>query len=97
MTPEGKRISGEYFHLIIIKHDIQGIKEFQIVQESKEKITVNIVPNQNEKTEDINRFIDIIQKEFGEKVEIELKYLDSINRTASGKFRHIISKVDAFK
>jgi len=95
ITPEGKRISGEYFHLIIIEYNIQGIKEFQIVQESMNKIIAYIVPNQNEKTEDINRFIDIIRKEFGDKVEIELKIVTSIKRTSSGKLRHVISNVSA--
>jgi phenylacetate-CoA ligase len=94
ITPEGNRIPGEYFHCIIIEHNIQGIKEFQILQESINKLTVHIVKNSNEKTNDVNRFISVIQKEVGQKVEIELKYVSSIKRTPSGKLRHVVSNIN---
>jgi len=93
ITPEGNRISGEYFHCIIIEYDIHSIKEFQIVQESINKLTVYIVKNPNEKINDVDRFITVIQKKVGEKVEIEVKYVSSIKRTSSGKLRHVISNV----
>ena len=94
ITPEGKYIPGEYFHYIIIDHHIHGIKEFQILQKSINKLTVYIVKNPNEKTNDVNRFINLIQKEAGENVEIELEYTSLIKRTSSGKLRHVISKVN---
>lgn len=93
ITPDGNRISGEYFHCVIIEHDIRSIKEFQIVQESLNKLTVYIVKNPNEKLDDVNRFIAVIQQKVGETVEIEVKYVSSIKRTSSGKLRHIISNV----
>ncbi|MDH7506378.1 MAG: phenylacetate--CoA ligase family protein [Candidatus Thermoplasmatota archaeon] len=94
ITPEGKHIPGEYFHFTIIDHNIHGIKEFQIVQNSIDKLNVYIVKNPNDKNNDVNRFINIIQNEMGEKVEIKLEYVPSIKRTPSGKLRHIISNVN---
>jgi phenylacetate-CoA ligase len=94
ITPEGKYIPGEFFHYIIIDYHIYSIKEFQIIQKSVNKLIVYIVKNSNEKTDDINRFIALIQKEVGEKVEIELEYTSSIKRTPSGKLRHVISNVN---
>jgi len=94
ITPEGKHLPGEYFHYAIIDHHIHGIKEFQIVQNSINKLTIYIVENPNEKSNDVNRFITLIQKEVGEKVEVELKYTSSIKRTPSGKLRHVISNVN---
>jgi phenylacetate-CoA ligase len=93
ITPEGNRISGEYFHCIIIEYNIQSIKEFQIVQESINKLIVYIVTEPSKKINDVDRFISVIQKKVGEKVEIELKYVSSIKRTSSGKLRHVISNV----
>jgi len=93
-TPDGKYIPGEYFHYTIIDYNILGIKEFQIVQKSINKLTVNIVKNPKETTNDVNRFITLIQKEVGEKVEIELQFVSSIKRTPSGKLRHVISNVN---
>jgi phenylacetate-CoA ligase len=92
-TPEGNRISGEYFHCIVIEYDILSIKEFQIVQESINKLTVYIVKNQNEKLDDVSKFITVIQQKVGKNVDIEVKYVPSIKRTSSGKLRHVISNV----
>jgi phenylacetate-CoA ligase len=94
ITPDGKHIPGEYFHYIIIDHKIHGIKEFQILQNSINKLTVFIVKDTSEKTDDSNRFISIIKNKIGENVEIELVYTSSIQRTKSGKLRHVISKVN---
>jgi phenylacetate-CoA ligase len=93
ITPEGKQIPGEYFHCLIIDLNIQCIKEFQIVQKTINKLTVYILKNQNEKINDVDRFITQIQKDVGERVEIELLYVSSIKRTPSGKLRHVISDI----
>jgi len=94
ITPEGKYLAGEYFHYAIIDHHINGINEFQILQNSINKLTVYIVKNPIGKTNDVNRFIALIQKEVGENVGIELKYVSSIKRTPSGKLRHVISNIN---
>jgi phenylacetate-CoA ligase len=93
LTPEGNRISGEYFHCVIIEHDIKSIQEFQIIQESLNKLVVYIVKNQNEKVDDVNKFINVIQQKVGVKMKIEVEYVSSIKRTSSGKLRHVISHI----
>jgi len=94
LTPDGKQLSGLFFHSILVYYKIKGIKEFQIVQKTKDKIILFIVKNEKEDIEDINRFISFIQKNVGEKVEIELKYVSSIKRTPTGKLRHVISDIN---
>ena len=94
LTSDGRQLSGLFFHSILVYNKIQGIKEFQIVQKTKNKIIVNIVKNEKEKTEDINRFISLIKKNVGEKVEVELEYVTSIKRTSTGKLMHVISKIN---
>ena len=94
ITPNGRLLSGIFFHHILVHHEIQGIKEFQITQKTKDKITVSIVKNEEENVEDINRFISLIKKNVGEKVEVELEFVSSIKRTATGKLRHVISNIN---
>lgn len=94
VTPDGKLLSGIFFHHILVHYEIQGIKEFQIIQKTKNKVIIYIVKNENEDTEDINRFISLFQKNVGDKIEIEVKFTSYIKRTPSGKLRHVISNVN---
>ncbi len=94
LAQDGRLLSGIFFHSILVYYKIQGIKEFQIIQKTKNKIIMNIVKNENEKTEDIDRFITLIRKNIGEKIEIELNYVSSIERTRTGKLRHVISNLN---
>lgn len=93
-TPDGRLLAGIFFHHILVHHKIQGIKEFQIIQKTKDKIIVYIVKNEKENTEDINRFIYLIKKNVGEKVEVELQYVSEIKRTPTGKLMHVISNIN---
>ena len=94
LTSDGRLLAGIFFHHILVHNEIQGIKEFQIVQKTKDKIIVFIVKNEKENTEDINRFISLIKNNVGEKVEVELKYVSSIKRTPTGKLMHVISNIN---
>jgi len=94
LTSDGRLLAGIFFHHILVHHEIQGIKEFQIIQEKKDKIIIFIVENEKENTQDINRFISLIKNNVGEKVDVELKLVSSIQRTSSGKFLHVISKLN---
>lgn len=94
LTSDGRLLAGIFFHHILVHNEIQGIKEFQIFQKTKYKIIVYIVKNEKENIEDINRFISLIKKNVGEAVEVELEYVSSIKRTATGKFIHVISNLN---
>jgi phenylacetate-CoA ligase len=94
LTSDGRLLAGIFFHHILVHHEIQGIKEFQIIQLTKEKIIVFIVKNEKENTNDINRFISLIKENVGEKVEVELQHVSSIPRTPTGKLMHVISKLN---
>ena len=94
LTSDGRLLSGIFFHSILVYYKIQGIKEFQIIQKTKDRIIVIIVKNEKENTEDINRFISLIKKNVGEKIKIEIKYVSSIKRTPTGKLVHVISNIN---
>ncbi len=93
VTPDGIVLTGELFHCLIIEKNVKSIKEFQIIQKTKNHIIVFIVKNEEEKTgeEDIKRFIESIKNTVGDSVQIEVQYTSEIKRTKSGKLRHIIS------
>ena len=75
------------------ENNVQSIKEFQIIQKTKDHIILMIVKNGNEKKDDIDRFIKSIKELLGETVQIEVEYTSQIKRTKSGKLRHIISDI----
>jgi len=77
----------------IFKNIIE-IDEAQIEQLSSTKIQINIVKGSNyeERSHGI-RIIDEAKKRFGKDVEISIKYVESISRNASGKFRFVISRI----
>lgn len=94
LTSDGRLLAGIFFHHILVHYEIQGIKEFQIVQETRDKVIIYIVKNEKENTRDINRFISLIKGNVGEKVDVQLQYVDSIKRTPTGKLMHVISKIN---
>jgi phenylacetate-CoA ligase len=94
LTSDRRLLPGIFFHHLLVHYEIQGIKEFQIVQETLNKIKILIVRNEKENVQDINRFVAFIQQNVGEKIDIELDFVSSIERTRTGKLMHVISKLD---
>jgi len=73
-----------------------GIKEAQIVQDAPDHITVRIVWVEHEisKRKAIMGFVeDQLQRRLGEAVHIDFEETRQIERTRSGKFRAVISKL----
>ncbi|CAB1276763.1 phenylacetate--CoA ligase family protein [Candidatus Nitrosacidococcus tergens] len=79
--------------LIYILRDLPEIESFKIIQESKEKTRILIVPN----AQYSNTTESAIQKGFkdrlGENVEIVIEQVENILPEHSGKFRYVVSHV----
>ena len=90
-TKEGRAIHGEFFtHLF---YDIDEVKQFQIIQESYDDITVSLVervPLPSEKKIFIERAIKDVMNE---DVNVSFEFLDAIPLKSSGKYRFTISNV----
>ncbi len=88
-TPEGRTIHGEFFTHIF--WEIAWAKQFQIIQKSKERLVIKIVPNSREDidNEDLERMKSIISNRTGT-MELELEIVDEIETTPAGKWRFII-------
>lgn len=97
ITPDGKFVHGHLFSHAA--RPISSIKNFQIVQKSPDSAELKILLEDNNDKEGIDIFIEEL-KGFLPKVNIEVKIVDDIPVTKSGKFRYAIRQFkldDTFK
>lgn len=89
-TPEGKYIYGGFFTHIF--WEINGIKEFQIIQKKLDTLIINIIAEENFDEDQLNLIREIIQTK-SNAWNVEFKYVDKINKTAAGKYKYIINEL----
>lgn len=88
---KGGLVHGEYFtHLF---YGLEGIEQFQLVQESLEMIRLRILPGKGFNQSALNPVIAKIRQCLGQKVLVDIEVCNSSFVEASGKFRFTISKV----
>ena len=91
VCPDGRLISPS-----ILTHPfkpIENIEESQIVQEDINHITIKIVRKAGFNKNDAEKLLDGFKHRVGNDMDISIEYVNEIERTASGKFRWVISKV----
>jgi phenylacetate-CoA ligase len=86
-TPEGKYIHGEFFTHIF--WEIDGVKEFQVIQKNLDQIIIKIVPEENFDEGQLSKIREIIKKR-SEGWHIEFNLADKIERTSAGKYKFVI-------
>ena len=90
-TRHGKRVHPSYFtHLL---DGLKGIRQFRFIQESAEKITLQLVIPERLGHEAETALQARIHADVDEEITLEICYPAEIERTASGKHRYVISKV----
>jgi len=72
---------------------LQSIKEAQIIQEDFDTILLKIVPDKGYIEEEIKNIVWELKKRLGSQAVINVDIVEKISRTATGKFRAVISKV----
>lgn len=92
VTPEGKNIHGWFFLYIFWDYG-QGIREYQVIQETIDRIVIKIVPEEEFDEKQLDHIREII-KERSQGWEIEFKFVDSIERTGAGKYKFIVQNID---
>jgi len=80
--------------LIYVIRDLPGVEIFKIIQESLEYTRILLVATKAFDKADIRTIRDGVQARLGAGVRVDVERVDHIAREASGKFRHVISKVD---
>lgn len=73
----------EYFE------DNFDIEQFQIIQETRTHLIINLIMKEN-KVVDQKWCISKVKKVMGDDCEVEIRYLDQLPITNSGKFRYVI-------
>lgn len=89
-TPEGKYIHGEFFTHIF--WEIPHVKEFQVIQETKDKITIKLVVDELFNENDL----DIIKKYIQNRSKawiVNIQFVDQIDRTSGGKYKFVVNKL----
>lgn len=89
LTPEGKSIHG-WFFLYIFWEYCEGIKEYQVVQKSLEKIVIRIVPDEGFDEMQLDRIREVVARR-GPGWDLEFQFVDEIDRTRAGKYKFIIN------
>jgi len=79
--------------LIYVVRDVPGVKEFKIIQESRDYTRVQIVTLPEFNDADLHTIQYGMIERLGEGVRVDIDQVDSIASEASGKFRYIVSKV----
>jgi len=89
-APDGRKIG----RLDPLFKGLSGIKETQIIQTSLDAITLLLVKDTTYTDETAQILIQRLKERIGEGFNIRTEFVDHIERTASGKFRSVISRVN---
>jgi len=73
---------------------VRNIVESQLEQESLDVLRVRFVPAARFTGEDLQRLEDNLRARVGRSIHLEFECTDRIPRTANGKFRFVISRLD---
>lgn len=87
------RAVGGTFWTILLRTAIEGIKQFQVIQESMSEINIKVVPRESFDESQIDKLTNKIREYLGGDMEVNFQIVDKIPPTKSGKFRFVISKV----
>lgn len=89
----GRRLGGTFW-THILRNYIDGIKQFQVIQESKTEIRIQIVIDWSIfDSSSIPKLTRKILDYCGDDMGVDFKIVDEIEPTKSGKYRFVISKL----
>lgn len=91
-THDGRRIDGQFFTTLFFNR--KGVKNFQLVQYTIDKLELRIVKDQDFSEEEIKSITSRIKKELGD-VDIELLYVEHIDLTTTGKRMYVYSHLQS--
>lgn len=89
VTPDGRMI-GRLDHIFKEQYDIA---EAQIVQDTKEAITVFVTPRATYSASSQKRLLAEVRSRLGDDIRVDVRLTDAIPREANGKFRAVKSRV----
>ena len=91
VTPEGKSVHG-WFFLYIFWENCKGIKEYQVVQKTRNEIIIKLVIDNNFNDAQLERIKQIISSKSKSWI-VKFQFVNEIERTRAGKYKFIINEV----
>lgn len=95
LMPDGRIVHGEYFTHIF--YGMDGVGQFQFVQDSVDDFTLRIVPGATYSAGLGERIEREVRGMVGPQARFRIELRDDIPKTASGKYRFTVSNVDSRK
>lgn len=89
ITPDGRQLG----RLDFLFKKSGGISEAQLVQDTTDHVTVNVVCGDTFGKQDEASLTEDLRRYLGSVIRIDIVHVDEIPREANGKFRQIVSKV----
>ncbi|MDP9835401.1 phenylacetate-CoA ligase [Neorhizobium huautlense] len=90
LSPEGSRIIG----INHIPRNVPDIAQMQIVQTSKAKVEIHVVPLQNFGEHAAGIILANARQKIPANMEVQIKTIDRLTRTASGKAPLVLRQID---
>ena len=82
--------------LIYILRDLPGVQGFKIVQHSLDRTEVQVVPGPGfDAAQRVPQIVQGMQRRLGAQVQVQVQQVAAIAPEKSGKFRYVVSHVDA--
>ena len=91
MAPDGRIVHA--LALIYVLREMERVREFQIVQEDVDAIVVLVVAAPGWSHDDDEHVQRALAARLGAAVGVRVETVEAIPRTASGKFRYVVSRV----
>lgn len=92
IVEDGKVITPASLSLVFLS--TTGIKEAQIIQQTRNSLILRIVKDRNYSDDDGHLLVGELKKRIGDKINISLEPVDNIPLTKNGKKRFIVSYVN---
>lgn len=90
MTPEGAAVHGEFFTHIF--WEVSGVREFQVVQDAKDHLTIRVVPEKSYDPKELDKVRDYIRAR-SPGWRVEFVKVDAIDRTRGGKYKFVLREL----
>lgn len=81
--------------LIYVVRDVRGVRQFKVIQESLDRTRVLLATDRDFREEDLEIIRLGIGKRLGRNARVDIERVSEIPREASGKYRYVVSNVDA--
>jgi phenylacetate-CoA ligase len=73
---------------------LDAIEASQMVQTALDRLVVRVIPRPEYSAADTEHLVRELKARLGQDMQVDIEFVESLPRTASGKFKWVISQVD---